>query len=383
MTDYRHEAIAGAKAVIVKVGTRVLTNPQGGLDATRIRLLADQLCRIADTGRQTILVSSGAVAAGVAKLGLPQRPQVIAKLQAVAAIGQADLIRAYDQALANHGRHAAQVLLTVGELRRRNAYLNVRNALRQIHQLGSIAIINENDSVAVAELQTTFGDNDRLAAAVSGLLPEALLVILSDVAGLYDGPPDQPSSRVLDIVPKIDASILSLAVDKASGVSRGGMMSKLRAALQATSYGHPTIIAPGREDTVLDQIAASKSIGTLFLPGERTVRGRRRWIGSTAPVAGQLIIDDGAAKAISKQGASLLAVGIRAVKGKFLRGSVVSIHSLSGEEVARGLVNYRSEDILAIRGVASDQIPAILGRCPYECVVHRDNMALTENGSTP
>lgn len=381
MTDYRHEAIAGAKAVIVKVGTRVLTNPQGGLDATRIRLLADQLCRIADTGRQTILVSSGAVAAGVAKLGLPQRPQVIAKLQAVAAIGQADLIRAYDQALATHGRHAAQVLLTVGELRRRNAYLNVRNALRQIHQLGSIAIINENDSVAVAELQTTFGDNDRLAAAVSGLLPEALLVILSDVAGLYDGPPDQPSSRVLDIVPKIDASILALAVDKASGVSRGGMMSKLRAALQATSYGHPTIIAPGREDTVLDQIAASKSIGTLFLPGERTVRGRRRWIGSTAPVAGQLIIDDGAAKAISKQGASLLAVGIRAVKGKFLRGSVVSIHSLSGEEVARGLVNYRSEDILAIRGVASDQIPTILGRCPYECVIHRDNMAVTENGS--
>lgn len=382
MTDHRREAIAGAKAVIVKVGTRVLTNSHGGLDANRIRLLSDQLCRIADTGRQTILVSSGAVAAGVAKLGLSQRPQVIAKLQAVAAIGQADLIRAYDQALTIHGRHAAQVLLTVGELRRRNAYLNIRNALRQIHQLGAIAIINENDSVAVAELQTTFGDNDRLAAAVSGLLPEALLIILSDVAGLYDGPLDQASSRVLDVVPKIDEAILALAVDKASGVSRGGMMSKLRAALQATSYGHPTIIAPGREDTVLDQIAASKTIGTLFLPGERSVRGRRRWIGSTAPVAGQLIIDDGAARAISKQGASLLAVGIRAVKGKFLRGSVVSIHTLSGQEVARGLVNYRSEDILAIRGVASDQIPTILGRCPYESVVHRDNMAMTESGSS-
>lgn len=377
MTDYRKESIAAVTAVVVKVGTRVLTNDAGGLDQRRVQLLAQQLCRIADTGRQTILVSSGAVAAGVAKLGLAARPQLLAKLQAVAAIGQADLIQAYDKALTPSGRHAAQVLLTTGELRRRSAYLNVRNALRQIHELGSIAIINENDSVAVAELQTTFGDNDRLAAAVSGLLPKALLIILSDVAGLYNGPPELPTSQVIDVVPEINAEVLALAVDKASGVSRGGMFSKLRAAAQATSYGHPAIIGPGRSDHVLDEIMAGQSVGTLFLPGQRHVRGRRRWILSSAAVTGHLIVDQGATRAIQQHGASLLAVGIRAVKGKFSRGAVVSIQNLAGTEIARGLVNYRSDDVKAIRGLASEQIAAVLGKCPYECVVHRDNMVMT------
>lgn len=376
MIDLRRVAIENAGAIIVKVGTRVLTDSRGGLDHRRVGMLSEQLCRIADTGRQTILVSSGAVAAGVAKLGLPERPQVLARLQAVAAIGQADLIQAYERALAPSGRHAAQVLLTLGELRRRNAYLNVRNTLHQIHQLGAIAIINENDSVAVAELQTTFGDNDRLAAAVSGLLPAALLVILSDVEGLFDGRPEEPSSRLLDVVPRIDGSILALARDKLSGVSKGGMFSKLKAAMQATSYGHSTIIAPGRDDQVLDKVLAAQPVGTLFLPHPRSVRGRRRWIGSAAPVAGELVVDHGAAKAICHQGASLLAVGIRGVKGSFPRGSVVSIQDLTGQEIARGLVNYRSDEILSIRGLPSEQIQAVLGKCPYESVVHRDNMAL-------
>jgi glutamate 5-kinase len=379
LTDHRRRAIDYAKAIVVKVGTRVLTDDSGMLDRRRIATLANQLCRLADTGRQTILVSSGAVAAGVAKLGLPQRPQLLSKLQAVAAIGQADLIQAYEKAFAPSGRHAAQVLLTAGDLRRRNGYLNVRNALRQIHDLGAIAIINENDSVAVAELSTTFGDNDRLAAAVAGLLSDALLVILSDVDGLFDGPPSDPNSRLIDLVPKVDKSVLDLAIDKSSGVSKGGMLSKLKAAQLANSYGHGAIIAPGRDDEVLDKILAGETIGTLFPAAERKIRGRRRWIGSTAPISGTLVVDEGAAKAIGKHGASLLAVGIRAVKGKFPRGAVVSITTIDSTEIARGLVNYRSDDVRAIRGVASEDIPVILGRRSYESVVHRDNMAITDS----
>lgn len=366
---------------MVKVGTRVLTDERGMLDRRRIGVLAAQLCRIADTGRQTILVSSGAVAAGVAKLGLGQRPQLLSRLQAVAAIGQADLIQAYEKAFAPSGRHAAQVLLTAGDLRRRSGYLNVRNALRQIHDLGAIAIINENDSVAVAELSTTFGDNDRLAAAVAGLLNNALLVILSDVDGLFDGPPNDPESKLIDIVPKVDKSVLELAVDKVSGVSKGGMLSKLKAAQLANSYGHGAIVAPGRDDEVLDKILAGERVGTLFPAAERKIRGRRRWIGSTAPIAGVLIVDDGAAKAIRQGGASLLSVGIRAVKGKFPRGAVVSIETINSTEIARGLVNYRSEDVRAIRGVASDDIPTVLGRRSYDSVVHRDNMAISDSSN--
>lgn len=378
MLDNRKQAVDSAKAVVVKVGTRVLTDHDGKLDRRRITVLAEQLARIAASGRQTILVSSGAVAAGVAKLGLVERPQLVSKLQAVAAIGQADLIQVYEQAFAPSGRLAAQVLLTAGDLRRRSGYLNVRNALRQIHQYGAIAIINENDSVAVAELQTTFGDNDRLAAAVSGLLNEALLVILSDVDGLFDGPPTLPSSRLLDIVPEVNKEVLALAVDKVSGVSKGGMISKLRAARLAASYGHHAIIGPGRDDTVLDKIMAGQSSGTLFLPKPRSMRGRRRWIGSAAAVAGTLVVDPGAAKAILAGGASLLAVGIRAVRGSFQRGAVVSICTVEGIELARGLTNYPADEIRSIRGVASDDIPAILGHCPFDSVVHRDNMAVNE-----
>ena len=377
MKEHRKRAIDAAEAVVVKVGTRVLTDGRGMLDHHRIAALAAQLCRLADTGRQTILVSSGAVGAGVAKLGLGERPQLLSRLQAVAAIGQADLIQAYERALAPSGRHAAQVLLTAGDLRRRSSYLNVRNALRQIHALGAIAIVNENDSVAVAELSTTFGDNDRLAAAVAGLLNDALLVILSDVDGVYDGPPADANSRVIETIEKVDESILALAVDKLSGVSKGGMLSKLQAAQLANTHGHGAIIAPGRDDHVLDKILAAETIGTLFPAAARSLRGRRRWIGSNAPVAGTLIVDEGAAKAIQQKGASLLAVGIRAVKGKFPRGAVVSIHKLDSTEIARGLINYKSDDVRAIRGVASDEIPAILGKTSYDSVVHRDNMAIT------
>lgn len=372
----RLKIVNDATAVVVKVGTRVLTAADGRLDRDRIGALSEQLCRLADSGRQVVMVSSGAVGAGVGKLGLPSRPAGLAQLQAVAAIGQTDLIQAYDHSISRRGRHAAQVLLTASDLRRRSGYLHVRNALTQIHAYGAIPIINENDSVSVGELMTTFGDNDRLAASVAGLLSGAVLVILSDIDGLYDGPPDEPSSKRVSLVRELSADVFALARDRVSMSSKGGMASKLHAAETATSHGHPTIIGPGRDDTVLDKIFRGEDVGTLFLPTSRGIRGRRRWIGSAAHVEGKLTIDDGAARAIAQQDRSLLAIGIRGVSGDFRRGAVVSLCDAQGNEIARGLTNYPSDEVEKIRGLASDKIAEVLGHRPYEVVVHRDNLVV-------
>jgi glutamate 5-kinase len=377
--DARRSVIAAAHSVVVKVGTRVLTTSSGKLDRQRIEILSAQLCRIADSGRQVILVSSGAVGAGVAKLGLERRPHGLAQLQAVAAVGQADLILAYEQSFAAAGRHAAQVLLTATDLRRRSGYLNVRNALTQIHAFGSIAVINENDCVAVSELMTTFGDNDRLAAQVAGLMSDAVLIILSDVDGLYDGPPSDSASRRIELVETIDDSVLAMAQVHRAADSKGGMASKLHAAQVATSHGHATIIAPGRDDQVLDKIFAGQTIGTLFLAPEKSIRGRRRWIGTAARIEGTLRLDAGAANAVCKTGSSLLAIGITAVEGAFRRGSVVSIVDPLGQEIARGLSNYPAAEVAKILGKSSDQIAVVLGHRPYESVVHRDNLVLTSH----
>ena len=372
----RQNTIANAQSVVVKVGTRVLTGSDGKLDRRRVDVLAAGLCRIADSGRQTVMVSSGAVGAGLGKLGLSSRPAGLAQLQAVAAVGQTDLIQAYESALAKSGRHAAQVLLTLNDLQHRSAYLNVRNALSAIHQFGAIAVVNENDSVAVDELMTTFGDNDRMAAQVAGLLSNALLIILSDVDGLYDGPPDHANCQRIDLVTKLDDKIYGLAQDHIGGVSKGGMSSKLDAAKIATSHGHPTIIGPGRDDDVLDRIMNCDDVGTLFLPPEKSIRGRRRWIGSSARVEGYLYLDDGAVVAVTQQGKSLLAIGVTKVDGQFDAGAVIAVCDASGNQIAKGLTNYPSTEIVKIIGKPSDQIEAVLGHSPYESVIHRDNLAV-------
>jgi len=373
----RQDAINNTQCVVVKVGTRVLTTADGKLDVKRVDILAEQLCRIADSGRQTIMVSSGAVGAGVAKLGLSQRPNGVAKLQAIAAIGQADLIKAYEDSFMRRGRHAAQVLLTKNDLRRRSGYLHVRNALNGIHELGAIAVVNENDSVAVAELKTTFGDNDRLAAHVAGLFNNALLILLTDVPGLYDGHPDAEDSQKIGMVRDLDAQVMSMADDQASTVSKGGMEGKLRASKLANTHGHPTIIGPGRQDDVLDQIFAGAPVGTMFVPPKRTLRGRRRWIGSAAHIHGKLHLDAGAVRAICEQGRSLLAVGITRVEDNFSHGDVVSLVGPDGNEVARGLCNYRSSEIVLIAGKPNKDFESILGIRPYENVIHRNNLVLS------
>jgi len=379
LVKQRKQVLEQIHSVVVKVGTSVLTAEDGSLDRQRIDALSAQLCRIADSGRQVVMVSSGAVGAGVGKLGLPHRPTGMAQLQAVAAIGQTNLIQAYESGLAAKGRFAAQVLLTANDLRRRTGYLHVRNALTQIHELGAIAVINENDSVAVAELMTTFGDNDRLAAHVAGLMTNTLMIILSDVDGLYDGPPSLPTSKRIEVVAKLDDSIIALAQQHNSKVSKGGMASKLEAVTMATSHGHTAIIGPGRDDAVLDKIFAGEPIGTLFLPTRHTIRGRRRWIGGSATVDGKLHIDAGAAQAVCQRGSSLLAVGITNVVGSFKRGAVVAIIDPDGVEIARGLCNYPASEVKRIQGESSDRITDILGKCPYENVVHRNNLVLNRS----
>lgn len=370
------QLVSEASTWIVKVGSRSLTGDDGLLDQAQVANLARQLIMLVEMGKRVVLVSSGAVASGVGKLGLASRPSDLATLQAVAAIGQTHLIHVYEQTFAKHGRLAAQVLLTASELDDRVAYLNVRNTLRRLLELGAIPIINENDTVAVDELKTTFGDNDRLAGMVAGLLEGSLLVILSDVQGLYDRDPSDPNAQVVPTVERIDESIEEMVRDRKTGVSKGGMASKLATAKFVTNSGQSVIIGWGRGPDVLVRLARGESIGTLFVPQSKTISPRKRWIGFSAQPAGQLSVDQGAAKAMCEDGRSLLAIGITTVEGDFGKGDVVSIINEHATEIARGLINYNSTQVKQIRGCRSDRIEQILGQCPYEEVIHRDNLAI-------
>lgn len=377
MTDLlRQEIAATARLLVVKVGTRVITHDDGRLNEPRVLKLAEEIHGLVAAGREVVLVSSGAVGAGMGHLGLTSRPRGLAQLQAVAAVGQSRLIETYDRALAAYGRHAAQVLLTADDLNDRASYLNVRNTLRALLDYGAVPIVNENDTVAVDELQTTFGDNDRLAALVTNLLRAPLLVLLSDVDGLYDGDPDDPASRVIPTVTAIDDATFSLVREGTTGLSKGGMASKLKAVRIATSAGENVIIANGHREGILGEIFAGEIIGTLFLAEGRSVSSRKRWIGFTAAPRGTLTLDAGAGRAILEQGRSLLAVGIRAVSGDFHKGDVVALCDDKGREIARGLSNYDADETRRIKGLHSERIADELGHCPYEEVVHRDNMAL-------
>lgn len=370
-------AAVAAEVWIVKAGSRVLTKPGGGLDRGQVASLASQIAQLVAAGRRVVLVSSGAVASGVGLLGLPSRPTDVATLQAVAAAGQSQLIQAYEEELSKHGLHAAQILLTADDLDDRVRYLNFRNTLAAAGQLGLVPILNENDTVAVEELQMTFGDNDRLAAMVAGVFPGSLLVILSDVAGLYDRDPATPGATVLSTVPQVDESVWNLVRDRPSGVSKGGMASKLSAARFVNSAGSPAIVAPGRREDVLSSIAAGEDVGTLFLATPRVMEAKKRWIGFTAACSGTLTVDTGAAAAIAGANRSLLPVGVRGVQGNFAKGDTVSVVDSAGVEIARGQCNYTADEVRAIAGRRSDQIAAVLGHRPYETVIHRDNLVVS------
>jgi len=382
MTDLvRQEIATAAHTIVVKVGTRVLTGADGLLNQERVASLAEELHLLMNTGRKVALVTSGAVGAGLGQLKLSGRPTNLAKLQAVAAVGQSHLIEAYDRGLRAHGRHAAQVLLTAHDLDDRTAYLNVRNTIRALFEYGAVPIINENDTVSVDELMTTFGDNDRLAALVTNLIRAPLLVLLSDVDGLYDGDPRAAGSQLIPTVEKLDARIQGLVCDSLTGLSKGGMASKLEAARIATTAGENVIIGNGRTVGTLAKIAAGESVGTLFLAQGQALSSFKRWIGFTAQPRGVLVLDAGAREAVERKGKSLLAIGVVKLEGSFKKGDVVSLRDAAGQEFARGLTNYSQADLEKIKGLKTEKIAAALGHCPYDEVIHRDNLALTREGS--
>jgi glutamate 5-kinase len=374
----RQEVAATAHRIVVKVGTRVLTHSDGRLNEDRIASLAEEVNALWASGRRVVLVSSGAVGSGMSLLHLKQRPTDLAQLQAVAAIGQTHLIETYDRTFRKHGRHAAQVLLTAEDIQHRTRYLNVRNTLLMLVDFGAVPIINENDTVAVDELATTFGDNDRLAALVANLVRAPLLIILSDVDGLYDGDPADPKSKVIPTVARLDDSVRALVRDKKTGLSKGGMASKLEAARIVTSAGENVVIASGRNPGQLTRIMAGESVGTLILAGRKSVSPWKRWIGFSARPRGKVILDAGATRAVVNQGRSLLAIGVTNAEGDFAKGDVVSICNPEGREIARGLTNYRAEEIRRIMGLKSGKIAQVLGYRPYEELIHRDNLALVE-----
>jgi glutamate 5-kinase len=377
----RQEIAATSHTVVVKVGTRVLTHEDGTLDHARVAGIAEQLVRLTADGRRVVLVSSGAVGAGMGRLGLKSRPADLAHLQAVAAVGQSRLIEAYQRALEPHGHHAAQILLTADDLNDRMRYLNVRNTLLALFQLGAIPIINENDTVRVDELEKNVGDNDRLAAMVTNLLRAPLLVLLSDVDGLYDGHPADPRSRLIPTVTSLEEATQAFQRQSSPSatpnhLSKGGMASKLEAARLVTSSGESVLIANGRQPGVLVDLLAGKQVGTLILARGPAVTSRKRWIGFTAQPCGRLMLDAGAQRAIVEQGRSLLAVGVTRVEGGFQKGDIVALCAEDGRELARGLVNYRADEMRRIAGQPTDRIDAILGHRPYDEVVHRDNLTL-------
>ncbi len=370
----RQEIAKDAQLIVVKVGTRVLTQADGHLDPSRLRQLADDICALRNDNRQVVLVSSGAVGAGMSHLGLTDRPTDLARLQAVAAIGQAKLIDAYDRHFGKHGVHAAQVLLTSDVVDDRRRYLNVRNTLLALLELDTIPIVNENDTVSVDELVATFGDNDRLAALVTTLLRASLLVILSDVDGLYDRPPDEAGAKVISVVPQIDDQVHSYVIDSANDLSKGGMASKLTAAKIATTAGENVIVASGKQPGLLQQICAGEEVGTLFIAQGKSISPFKRWIGFSAQPKGTFVLDEGACQAIQHNGTSLLPIGIVRVSGQFDKGDVVVLVSPAGNEIARGLTNYDTSEATRIAGKNSDAIRNELGYCPYIEAIHRDNM---------
>ena len=372
----RQNIVRQATPVVVKVGTNVLTDEAGRLDRGRIQALADQLHRIRQGGRKVVLVSSGAIGAGIGRLNLGKRPADLPHLQACAAVGQSALMQTYQECLASYAIHPAQILLTAGDFDNRARYLNVRNTIVTLFEYGCLPIINENDTVSVAEIR--FGDNDHLAAMVTNLLQAPLLVLLTNVDGLYTADPGtDPSASLVGTVPHIDPAVMAMAGSAKSGLGTGGMRSKLRAARLATAAGEAVIMANGSVPGILDRIFAGERLGTLFLPHGEGVPAWKRWLGFTAQPRGVLRLDDGARRAVAHQGKSLLPVGVVAVEGSFHKGDVVALCDLEGAEFARGLTNYSAAEVERIRGLQTDQIRELLGKVPYAELVHRDNLVVT------
>ncbi|HTX54983.1 MAG TPA: glutamate 5-kinase [Candidatus Baltobacteraceae bacterium] len=366
-----------AKRVVVKVGSGVLAHGGSGVHRDTLRHLASSLAQLAVARIEPILVSSGAILAGMEALGLSERPRDLPLKQAAAAVGQSHLMRAYEEAFQPSGCRVAQVLLTQEDLRSRSRYLNARNTLFTLLKLGVIPIINENDTVAVREIQ--FGDNDTLSALVAQLVQADLLIILTDTAGVFTADPHRDSTaRLIPLVRPQDAIGSFCAEDTGSAASIGGMTSKVRAAGRAALAGVPTVVASGREPDTIAAILRGEEVGTFFVPSRVAMQSRKRWLAFASQPRGGIVVDAGAKAALIGRGKSLLPSGIRGTQRTFRAGDVVSLLDDAGREFGRGLTNYGKDDVERIRGLRSDAIARALGAKPYDEVVHRDNLVIVD-----
>ncbi len=368
------DKIKQAKRWVVKVGSSLVTNNGRGLDRDAIEDWAGQLVAMQKLGIQVVLVSSGAVAEGVARLGLKSRPKQVQLQQAAAAVGQMGLVQAYESCFKRHGVHAAQILLTHEDLSNRTRYLNARGTLTTLLDMGVVPVVNENDTVATAEL--CFGDNDTLAALVANLINADVMLILTDQQGLFDADPrHNADARLVSSGSATDASLSAMA-GEGSSLGRGGMLTKISAARLASRSGTNTLIASGREPQVLTRLLAGEEIGTLLSADSEPVTAKKQWLASQLTLKGSLVLDAGAVKVLRESGRSLLAVGVKSLSGKFARGEVVACLDESGKEIARGLVNFDSGEIDKIKGLGSESIVKLLGYGGEEEIIHRDNLVI-------
>ena len=371
MTD--RKSIHQLQRWVVKVGSALLTNDGKGLHIKAITDLAEQIAFLRDKGIEVVLVSSGSVAAGVTQLGMRARPVKVNELQAAAAVGQASLVRQYEEAFQPYRINIAQVLLTHSDIANRERYLNARSTLTKLLELDVLTVVNENDTVATDEI--CFGDNDSLGALVANLVEADLLVILTDQDGLYTADPrTNPDATLLTAGDANDESLMSMA-SGGSKLGRGGMVTKLTAAQKASRSGASTIIANGREPQVLERLFDGEVLGTLLSARDR-MASRKQWMAGQMKISGKLMVDDGAARVLLEQGKSLLPIGVTAIDGGFKRGELVSCVDPSGREVARGLVNYNAQEASKIIGRPSEQITGLLGYGGEDEIVHRDNMVV-------
>ena len=376
MTDTVQQAdrqrLAGARRWVVKVGSALLTNDGRGLDASVVKMLADQLAALRSRGCDVVLVSSGAIVAGLARLNLAERPHEVHLSQAAAAVGQSALVRAYEEHLSPHGVTTAQILLSHADVRARDRYLNARSTLSTLLAMNVLPIVNENDTVVTDEIR--LGDNDTLAALVANLVDADALLILTDQDGLMDSDPRQSADAALIQTADVHDSSLDAIAGAGSALGRGGMATKLSAARLAARSGTATVIANGRQPDAITQVAGGVLLGTSLQTQRQPQSARKQWLASLLHAQGSLMLDDGAVKGVSDQGRSLLPIGVVSVAGDFQRGDLVSCLDSAGRERARGLVNYSSEEAKALAGKASADIESVLGYRGEEELIHRDNL---------
>lgn len=369
------DKVTGARRWVVKIGSALLTADGRGLDRSAMAVWVEQMMALREAGVELVLVSSGAVAAGMSRLGWVSRPSAIHELQAAAAVGQMGLVQAWESSFAVHGGHTAQVLLTHDDLSDRKRYLNARSTLRTLVDLGVIPVINENDTVVTDEIR--FGDNDTLAALVANLVEADLLVILTDRDGMFDADPrSKPDAQLIFEARADDPSLDSVAGGTGGALGRGGMQTKLRAARLAARSGAHTIIVGGRIERVLDRLKAGERLGTLLAPERGLLAARKQWLAGHLQTRGVLVLDAGAVKALTVDRKSLLPVGVREVRGSFRRGEMVVCVAPDGREIARGLSNYSALEAQKIVGRPSDAIEKLLGYVDEPELVHRDNLIL-------